>query len=133
MVFRCYSKTDEKICLQFFPYKNTGKNIRWEEWHSKNQLTVYFTDYRQLLIEYICEIYPIKEPRNNEIIQSFDECFDNWIGKDDWKKILERIKKKVNENNNRPSKIEKEFYENFMEWIEKELEWADIIIVEGNL
>ena len=83
MVFRCYSKTDEKICLQFFPYKNTGKNIRWEEWHSKNQLTVYFTDYRQLLIEYICEIYPIKEPRNNEIIQSFDECFDNWIGKDD--------------------------------------------------
>jgi len=28
--------------------------------------------------------------------------------------------------------MEKEFYENFVEWIEKELEWADIIVAEGN-
>jgi hypothetical protein len=95
--------------------------------------SVYFTGYRQLLIEYICEIYPIKGSTNNAMIQSFDECFDNWIGKDDWKKILEKIKMKINRSNNRPSKMEKEFHENFTEWTEKELEWTDKITVEGNL
>ncbi|MDR1316562.1 MAG: hypothetical protein LBK13_06780 [Spirochaetales bacterium] len=133
MIFRCYSKIDETICLEFLPCKNTGENITWEEWHGKKPLTVFFTDYRQLLLEYICGIYPIKNITNNKIIDNFDECFDNWIGKDDWKKIMEKIKLKINRTNNRPQKMEKEFYENFIEWIEKELEWADIIVVDGNL
>src|SRR5215470_3492380 len=133
MVFRCYSETDEKICLKFFPCKNTGENMTWEEWHDKKPLTIYFTDYRKLLLEYISEIYPIKDITNNEIIQSFDECFDNWIGKNDWNKIIEKIKTKINENNKRILKIENEFYKNFIEWIENELEWADIIVAEGNL
>jgi len=133
MIFRCYSKLDEKVCLQFFPCKNIGENITWDEWHDKKPLTIFLTDYKQLLLEYIHEIYPVKNPKNGEIMNSFDECFDNWIGKDDWKKIIGKIKEKLSRNNNRPSKIEKEFYENFIEWIEKELEWADIIVVEGNL
>ena len=133
MIFRCYSKVDEKICLKFFPCKNIGKDITWEEWHKKIPLTVFFTDYRQLLLEHICGIYPVKDQTNGEIVQSFDECFDNWLGKEDWKKIIESIKGKINRNNNRLSKIEKEFYENFIEWIEKKLEWANIIVIEGNL
>ena len=132
MIFRCYSKTDEKVRLHFFPCKNTGENITWEEWHSKNPLTVYSTDYSELLLEYICKIYPVKDPTNNEVVEYFDVCFDNWIGKEDWKKIIAEIKVKINRNNNPPAKIEKEFYENFIEWIEKELQWADIIVVEGN-
>ena len=132
MIFRCYSKTDEKICLHFFPYKNIGDNITWEEWHNKKPLTIYLTDYSELLLEYICRVYPIKDPTNDEVIKSFDVCFDNWIGKNDWEKIIEEIKVKINRNSNRPSKMEKEFYENFVEWIEKELEWADIIVAEGN-
>ena len=84
-------------------------------------------------MEYISEIYPIEDPTSNEVIQSFDECFTNWIGKSQWDKIIEKINSRINQNNNRLSKMEKEFYLNFMEWIEKELEWADIIVVEGNL
>lgn len=133
MVFRCYSKSDEKICLQFFPCKSVTEKITWDEWHSKRSLTVYLTDYNQLLLEYIRGIYPIKNPTNNEMIQEFDECYDNWIGKDDWEKIIEKMKLNMKRNNNRPKKIEIEFYENFIEWIEKELECSDIIIVKGNL
>jgi hypothetical protein len=132
MTFRCYSKADERVCLEFYPCKNIGKNISWEEWHRKIPLTVYSTDYCKLLLEYICSVYPVKDPTNDEVIESFDVCFDNWIGKEDWKKIIVGIKVKINRNNNRPSKTEKEFYENFIEWIEKELEWADMIVVEGN-
>jgi hypothetical protein len=133
MVFRCYSNFEEKICLEFFPCKNTVANITWEEWHSKKSLVVFFTDYRKLLIDYICEIYPIKDITNNTTVKSFDECFDNWIEKNYWVKILEKIKIRMNANSNRLSKMEKEFYNNFVEWIEKELEWADIIVVEGNM
>jgi predicted HAD superfamily phosphohydrolase len=133
MVFRCYSKYDEKICLRFFPCKNLGDDISLEELYTQIPLTVFVTDYVELLLEYITGIYPIKDITNDEIVQSFEECFDNWIGKDDWKKIIEKIKVKLNRNNNRPSKMEKEFYENFIEWIEKELDWADIIVVKGNL
>jgi len=131
MIFRCYSKSEEQICLQFYPCKNAGENITWEEWHSKRPLTIFATDYDKLL-EFICAIYPIKDPTNNEIAQTFDVCFGNWIGKEDWKKIIEKIKAVLKRNNNRPPKLEKEFYENFIEWVEKELEWADIIVVEGN-
>jgi hypothetical protein len=86
MVFRCYSKIDEKILLDFSTCKNIGENISWKEWHNRKPLTVYYTGYTQLLLEYICEIYPIKDPTNSETMQSFDVCFDNWIGKDDWEK-----------------------------------------------
>jgi len=133
MVFRCYSKYDEKIRLDFFPCKNVSENWAWEEWHTEIPLTIFVTDYRQLLLEYICEVYPTNDPTNHEIEQSFDECSFNFIGKDDWIKIIERIKILLKRNNNRPSKMEKEFYENFIEWVEKELKWANIIVVDGNL
>lgn len=89
--------------------------------------------YKTGNLDYISEIYPVKDPTNNEMIDSFDECFDNWIGKSDWIKIIEIIKQRINQNNSRLSKLEKEFYENFIEWIENKIEWADIIVVDGNL
>ena len=133
MIFRCYSKSEEKICLEFYPCKNSGENITFEEWHSKKPLTIFFSDYRALLLDCLCEIYPLKDPTNNEIVDAFDECFTNWIGKEDWKSVIEKINAKINRSNNRATKLEKEFYTNFIEWIEKELEWADLIVVEGNL
>jgi Zn-finger nucleic acid-binding protein len=57
----------------------------------------------------------------------------HWIGKGEWKKVIEKIKAAIKRNNNRPPKMERAFYENFLEWIEKKLEQANIIMVEGNL
>lgn len=133
MVFRCFSDIKEKICWTLHPCTNYGEDITWEQWHTKMPLYIFQTDYEKLLLEFITEIYPIKDPANNKIIETFDPCFDNWIGKSDWNKILIEIKRKLQKNNNRPSKLEKEFYNNFIEWVEKELEWADIIVIDSNL
>ena len=133
MIFRCYSDIKEKICWTFHPCKNYGENITWEQWHTKIPLRIFGTDCDKLLQEYVTGIYPLKDPTDNKIIEVFDPCFDNWIGKEDWNKIINKIKDKLQRNNNRPSKSENEFYNNFLEWIEKELEWADIIVVDSNL
>jgi hypothetical protein len=89
MVFRCYSQANEKICWSFHPCKNIADYSSWKrtDLNKPPQLIVFQTDYEKLLWDYVTGIYPIADPVNNEIIQSFDPCFDNWIGKDDWRKI----------------------------------------------
>jgi len=133
MIFRCYSDVNEKICWTLYPCVNFGENITREQWHAKTPLYIFYADYEKLLKEYVTGIYPIINPTNNTVVEAFDPCFNNWIGKDDWKKIINEIKNKLQRNNNRPSKLEREFYNNFLEWIEKELEWADIIVIDSNL
>ena len=133
MTFRCYSDIKEKICWTLHPCKNVGKNITWEQWHVKIPLYIFVSDYEKLLWEHVTKIYPLKEPINGEIIEAFDPCFDNWIGKDDWNKIIKVIKDKLIKVNNHLPRLEKEFYKNFLEWIERELEWADIIVIDSNL
>ena len=133
MVFRCYSDITEKICWTLHPCKNFGENITWEQWHTKTPLYIFETDYNKLLWEFVAGIYPLKDPTSGAIIEAFDPCFDNWIGKDDWIKMLAAVKIKLKKSNDRPSKLENEFYNNFIEWIERELEWADIIVIDSNL
>ncbi len=41
MILRCNSKIDEKICLKFYPCKNKGKDITFEEWHNEKPLTIF--------------------------------------------------------------------------------------------
>jgi hypothetical protein len=48
-------------------------------------------------------------------------------------KNIKSIEETLNRNHNRPSRLEKEFYYNFLAWLERELEWADIIIIDSNL
>ena len=86
-----------------------------------------------MLKEYVIKIYPIRDPTDNKVVETFDPCFDNWIGKEDWNKIINGIKNKLQGNNKQPPNLEREFYNNFLEWIEKELEWADIIVIDSNL
>lgn len=129
MIYRCYSDLDEKIGLAFYPCKNLGAAITWEECHSAEPLIVFHTDYTSLLIDHFRIIYPTTDPTDGRLVEAFDECFDNWIGKEDWLKIMAQIKQKAH----RFTELERAFYANVMEWLEKELEWADLILVEGNL
>ena len=133
MVFRCYSEAKEGICWTFHPFKSPVENYIRTDLNKTPMLIVFRTDYEKLLWDYVTGIYPITDPRTNEIEQSFDPCFDNWIGKEDWNKIIEKIKALLNRNHNRPPRLEKEFYYNFIEWIERELQWADIIVIDSNL
>ncbi len=91
---------------------------------------VVYTDFNKLLSDYFREIYPTLDPTDNEFVESFDVCFDNWIDKNDWLKIISRIEEKLN------SEIlpkEKQFYSDFLKWLKTNIEWCDLIMVEGNL
>lgn len=133
MVFRCYSEIEEKICLHFFPCKNIGEGTTLDYVYKHRHLTIFYDDYTKLLLKFLKEIYPTQDPTDHEIVDAFDECFMNWIGKEDWVKIVERIKEPMNRNHARLPKNELEFYANFIEWIETQLESVDLIVVEGNL
>jgi hypothetical protein len=131
MELRCNADKKEKICLLFFPCEDKGEKITWEEWHKVEPLVVYDTDW-DLLLSHFYKVFPITDPTNafGEIQDSFDHCFDNWIGKNDWLRIIKSIK-----NNLNSIEIEKEiqFFNKFICWIEKQLDWADIIVIDSNL
>lgn len=129
MILRCYSNREEKIRFDFCPCKNTGENIAWEEWHKVEPLVVYDSDW-DLLLPYFYKIFPATDPTNGEIQEKFDHCFTNWIGIEDWQEITKSIRKDISSMEN---KNEIQFYNQFVNWIEAQLKWADIIVIDSNL
>jgi len=129
MKLYCHANRKEKIRLDFRPCINTGENITWEEWNVAEPLVIFATDY-DMLLPYFKEVFPLKDPTNGETQKSFDLCCHNWIGRDDWRHIIEHIKSDIVSKENGD---EKRFFNQFVDWIESQLSWADIIMVEGNL
>lgn len=129
---RLSAPQNEKILLIFNPLRisdEPNRNPMWEEWHCySSPLKIYKQDY-ELLLEYFNRIYPIKDAFDGTIQSDFDVCFDNWIGKDDWHKIIFEIKKDIDDF----SYSKKDFFQNFVKWLEEALEYTTIIVVEGNL
>lgn len=125
----CYGDSKEKICLEFYPCKNKGEDMKWEDWHKSEPLTVFKSDYQQLLIDYFTDLFPVVDPTTGENQEYFDVCFDHWIGKNDWIRLIEKMKKGID---SLEGKAEIDFYIQFIKWIEKRLEWAEIIVVDGN-
>lgn len=104
--------------------------IFWEEWHTNEPLTISRTDYQKLILDYLNDIIPLADPTNGTIQKSCDICFANWIGNDDWDQLLAKIKSHMNSITDNQVKA---FYQKFTDWLETQLDWADIIAVEGNL
>ena len=82
-----------------------------------------------MLLGYFEKIYPTKDAFNGTPELAFDVCFDNWIGKSDWKIIIDEINKDIDNH----SENEKEFFLKFLEWLDEALTYTNIIVVEGNL
>lgn len=129
---RLYAPKSEKIRLDFNPLKLSDIpdwNPAWEEWHAYvSPLVVYEQDYTMLLMDYFNIIYPTKDAFDGTPEFCFDICFDNWIGADDWKKIITEIQKDF--GGFEPDR--KRFYADFLNWLEEALNYTDIIVVEGN-
>lgn len=81
------------------------------------------------MLEYFNKIYPIKDAYNGTSEPVFDVCFDNWIGKDDWLKIIYEIE----EDFDNISSDKKPFFTAFLEWLREALDNTTIIVVEGKL
>ena len=128
---RCYSGMKEKIRLDFLPCKDVPADWKWEHWHScEESLMVYATDYENLLLRYLKAVFPVIDPTSGEIQESIDLCSYNFIGKDVWETIIENIK---NDLRTILDCNEENFYKEFTDWVEQQLTWADIIVVDGNL
>jgi len=129
---RLYADKKEKMFLEFLPLHPDSKdtdNIRWEDWHCyKYHLKIYKTDYEKLLLSYLNQLFPLKDPIDYTIQNYFDVCFDNWIGKTAWILLEKSIKKDLKLK----TKEEQEFYSAFLDWIDTALEETEIIVVEGN-
>lgn len=132
MELRLNAPKGEKIFLEFHPLKISNVpdwNPVWEEWHCYSApLRIYQQDY-ELLLDYFNKIYPIKDAFNGTLEQAFDVCFSNWIGKNDWFRMVDEIEQDLNHVSNG----KRTFFMDFIAWIEKALKHTSIIVVEGNL
>lgn len=124
----CYSSASEKICLTFYPCLNKGAGTSYDEAYSfLEPLKIYQTDYDRLIIPYLQRIFPIKDPTNQSIQDEFDYFFDNWIAKEDFFRFIALL-----EEREPVTPAESQFYSIFIGWVQKELSWAEMIMVEGN-
>lgn len=132
ITLRLYAPKDEKILLTFNPLKISTEpdwKPAYEEWHCySTPLLIYMQDY-ELLLDYFNKIYPIIDEYNKTLEPAFDICFYNWIGKDDWFKIISEIEQDLEHI----SDYEKPFFIAFLEWLKEALNHTSIIVVEGNL
>lgn len=132
MELRLYAPKKEKILLNFNPLKPSNEpdwNPAWEEWHCyRTPLRIYKQDY-ELLVDYFNRIYPIKDAFNGVPDSFFDVTNDNWIGKDDWLRIISEIEQDLDSIHD----DKKSFFKDFLEWVKEALNHTSIIVVEGNL
>ncbi len=129
---RLYTPKSENIFLDFNPLRFSDKpdwEPTWEEWHCyPAPLRIFKQDY-ELLLDYINKVYPTKDAFDGTDLPLFDICSDNWIGKDDWIKIICGIEQDMG---NIPDN-EKAFFLDFLKWLTEALIYTSIIVVEGNL
>ena len=75
------------------------------------------------------KVYPFVDASDGTLRQELYLCFDNWIEKNDWIKIINEI-----ENNlENISDSERKLLSDFIEWLKEALKHTTIIVVEGNL
>ncbi len=122
----------ERILLDFNPLKTSdipNWEAKWKDWHCyNNPLRVYLQDY-EFLLSYFKRIYPFVDASDGTLRQELDVCFDNWIEKNDWLKIIKEIEVDLNY----VSDSERKFLRDFIEWLKEALKHTTIIVVEGNL
>lgn len=131
-ILRLFAPEDEKILLDFNPLKmsnSSGWNPMWEEWHCYAvPLRIYRQDY-ELLLPYFDKVFPTKDAFDGSSLQAFDVCSDNWIGKEDWLRIMSAMV----EDMKNITDDRKAFMTAFLKWLNKALAHTMIIVVEGNL
>lgn len=100
-----------------------------KNWHYyRKPLRVYSPDF-DILVSYFNKTYPIIDASDNTERDCFDICFDNWIKRNDWIKIVHNIEVDLINY----SKVEQDFLKTFIDWIKEALQHTSVIVVEGNL
>ena len=128
---RLNAPESEQILLEFNPLKMSDEpdwNPAWEEWHSYHEpLRIYQQDFK-LLTDYFNRVYPTKDAFDGTPEPVFDTIDYNWIGKDDWMKIISEIEQELDDL----SEEKQAFLITFLAWLKEALHHTSIIVVEGN-
>lgn len=131
MELRLYAPKNELILLLFNPLRISDEpdwSPSFEDWNCyAKPLRIYEQDYN-LLLDYFNTVYPTINSFDGTVETAFNVCFDNWIRKDDWLKIISEIEQDLE---NIPDN-EKPFFTAFIEWLGEALKHTSIIVVEGN-
>lgn len=119
MDLRCFSQPDEKIKLTFYPCSyDMGPGDHCDT--CMDTLTVFKTDYTQLLLPYLKSVLP-----------EFDVCWDNRLGREQWNHVIQAMEQDMGKIQFDDTVFD--FYTRFAGWITAALELAEGIAVEGNL
>ncbi len=128
---QCYTPRGEKVHLAFLPLRpDCGNTPQWEDWNCyRSILTIGWSDCQRLIFPTLEQVFPVTDPTNGEVQEAFDPCFDNWIGKEDWKRWMELVQKNLPDR----TAEESDFLRSVLGWIETALTYTDVMVVEGNL
>ncbi|MBC1545402.1 hypothetical protein [Listeria cossartiae] len=130
-IIRCYSSLNESVVLDFMPCKEEDYDFIYDFYEETNTefLRIHQTDYTKLLVPYLKQLFPLIDPITLELQHELDVCFDNLLSKKDWQKLLDILTFEV-----LPNAVNKEipFYESFIFWNKEQLDYYDMIMVEGN-
>ena len=103
--------------------------MEWEDWICyRSILRIYWDDYQKLVSVYFDRIFPLKDPVSGEIQETFDPCFDNWIGKAEFEQWIKYIEEDLPQKRQQ----EQKFLKQIIEWVTCALEHTDMIMTEGN-
>ena len=131
---RLYSDDTELIRLEFKPvymYSLKNESMSWEDWNHYDSICIYKTDYEKLLLPVIQSLFPVTDPDPNGfgIQESFDLTSTNFLGKEDWKKLIEELTKCMKSSN----KAESDFYDSVLGCLKDFMLKSDWFCIEGNL
>jgi hypothetical protein len=117
------SKRRNEIGYIIWPENKDGENYKTKK---RNDAFIPSDDFEFKINEFK-SVYPIKNPWKS-IEKSFDVCGHNYFNKVTCKFIIN----KISERNNDEVKIKK-FKDEIINWLNDKLDYADYIVVYGNL
>lgn len=128
-----YADKSEKTVITLEPLKMRSEpdwDPQWEDWNCYYApLMIPLSDFERVLHSYFDKIYPTCDAFDGTPEPRFDVCAPNWIGAEDWRIISSAFRADLESF----SKIEREFCEGFLKWLDEALEHTRIIVAEGNL
>lgn len=135
-VLRIYAPMEEKIRLTFNPVKMSDEpdwNPAYEDWNSyENPLVIYKQDF-DIVVCHIEKAFPTKDAFDGTEEPRFVVYEPFWLGRSDWKKIVDYVNSELECEESKHSKEENEFLIEFRDWIQEALKHSEIIVVEGNM
>lgn len=113
-----------EIGFILWPENRNGENYKTKK---RNDAFIPSADFDYIINEFR-SVFPLENPWNTNIEEHFDICGTNWFDNKTCRIIINKI---------RQAKIEElkvtKFKNELIEWLEDKLQYADYIVVYGNL